>query len=60
MSTIRVIYHEQEPNFPATDNHPDAVRYPIEHPTRGVLFADAIGGEPSLAEIDAVLNHTSG
>ena len=50
MSTIRVIYG-REPNFPATDQHPDAVRYKI-----GARWVDAIGGKPSAAEIDAVLN----
>lgn len=43
MSQIRVIYHGQQPNFPATDQHPDAVRFTIQHPTRGTLFVDAIG-----------------
>lgn len=53
MSTIRCIYHPkedgtpQEPNFPATDQHPDAVRYLI-----GNYYVDAIGGEPTLAEVE--------
>jgi hypothetical protein len=55
MSTIRVIYHGEQPTFPASDNHPQAVRYMVDHPTRGKLFVDARGGEPTLAEIDAVL-----
>ena len=50
MSTIRCIY-TQEPNFPATDQHPDAQRYII-----GGLWVDAIGGEPTQTEVDAVLN----
>lgn len=49
MSTIRCIY-VVAPNFPATDQHPDAVRYQV-----GALFVDAIGGQPTLAEIEAVL-----
>lgn len=49
MSTIRCIY-TSEPAFPATDQHPDAVRYAI-----GSLWVDAIGGAPSQGEIDAVL-----
>lgn len=49
MSTIRCIY-EQEPNFPATDQHPDAVRYCI-----GARWVDAVGGEPTPAEIDKML-----
>jgi len=51
MSAIRCIYHGKEPNFPATDQHPDAVRYKV-----GLYFVDAIGGEPTQAELDAVLN----
>jgi len=47
---IRVIY-EQEPKFPATDQHPDAVRYKI-----GSLWVDAMGGKPTQAEVDAILN----
>ena len=49
MSTIRVIY-EKDPGFPATDQHPDAVRYQV-----GTKFVDAIGGQPTQAEVDAVL-----
>lgn len=49
MTTIRCIY-EKAPSFPATDQHPDAVRYQV-----GALFVDAIGGQPTQAEIDAVL-----
>lgn len=50
MSTIRIVYSE-EPNFPATDQHPDAVRYVV-----GPHIVDAIGGEPTLEEIEAVLH----
>ena len=50
MSTIRVI-HETEPPFPATDQHPDAQRYRV-----GDYYVDAIGGEPTLAEVIAVLH----
>lgn len=49
MSTIRCIYREA-PNFPATDQHPNAVRYQV-----GALFVDAIGGQPTQAEVDALL-----
>jgi len=49
MSTIRTIY-EKEPDFPATDQHPDAVRYVV-----GKWVVDAIGGEPTRAEIQAIL-----
>lgn len=47
--TIRCIYAEQ-PTFPATDQHPDAVRYFIDP-----YWVDAVGGEPSGAEVAAVL-----
>ena len=50
MTQIRCIY-SAEPKFPATDQHPDAVRYQV-----GKNWVDAIGGEPTQAEIDAVLN----
>jgi hypothetical protein len=50
VSTIRCIYDE-EPTFPATDQHPDAKRYKV-----GGRWVDALGGKPTLAEIDAVLN----
>lgn len=45
---IRVIYTE-EPNFPASDNHPDAVRYHING-----YFVDSIG-EPTEEEVTAFL-----
>ena len=49
MSTIRCIY-AKDPGFPASDQHPDAVRYVI-----GKHIVDAIGGEPTMAEIEAIL-----
>lgn len=52
MSTIRCVY-EKAPGFPATDQHPAAVRYPIN--AGPFKFADVIGGPPSQAEIDALL-----
>jgi hypothetical protein len=60
MSAIRCIYQpnadgsRRDPGFPATDQHPSAVRYPFDHPTRGLLNVDAIGGAPVQAEIDAM------
>lgn len=48
--TIRCVYHA-EPPFPATDQHADAVRYQVPP-----YWVDAIGGQPTLAEIQAVLN----
>jgi len=53
MSMIRAAY-EKEPSFPATDQHPDAVRYVI---SGGGKFtcADVINGPPMQAEVDAFL-----
>lgn len=48
--TIRCIYHDQEPSFPATAQHPDAVRYKI-----GEQWVDAVGGKPTQADVDAIL-----
>ena len=47
---IRTVY-EKEPNFQATDQHPDAVRYKV-----GKWTVDAIGGEPTPGEVLEVLN----
>lgn len=47
--TILCVY-SAEPKFPATDQHPDAARYEIAG-----KWVDAIGGEPTQAELDAVL-----
>ena len=50
MSTIRTTY-EKEPDFPASEQHPDAVRYQV-----GKRWVDAIGGKPTPAEISDVMN----
>lgn len=50
MSVIRCIY-AQDPGFPATDQHPDAVRYEING-----YFVDAIEGEPTLGEVMLLVN----
>ena len=61
MSSIRVIWRpladgsRYEPPWPATDEHPDAARYPFNHPQFGALTVDAIGGPPLQAEIDGLL-----
>lgn len=47
--TIRCMYRE-EPNFPATDQHPDAARYSVDG-----WFVDAIGGEPTAEQVQAVV-----
>lgn len=48
--TILCIYSE-EPKFPATDQHPDAVRYKV-----GNNWVDATGGMPTQSDIDAILS----
>jgi len=50
VSTIRCVY-ESEPSFPPSDQHPDALRYFV-----GARWVDAIGGSPTLAEVDAFLH----
>lgn len=54
MSQIRCVYHGGPPPFPATDQHPGAARYQV-----GGVWLDAVGGEPSQAELDAVLASTA-
>lgn len=49
MSSIRCVY-STPPKFPATDQHPDAVRYTVAG-----HVVDAIGGEPTPAEVAAFL-----
>lgn len=50
MSTIRIIY-TVEPNFPASDQHPDAVRYKV-----GDYIVDALDGEPTEKEVQTLLS----
>lgn len=50
MINIRCVY-EADPGFPATDQHPDAVRYKV-----GGYVVDAVGGEPTIDEVNAVRN----
>jgi hypothetical protein len=55
--TIRCIYQTSPPDFPATDQHPDAVRYgPLTPSKGGIVYVDAIGGQPTVAELDAILS----
>lgn len=49
MSILRVIY-EDEPDFPPTVHHPDAVRYRV-----GEYWVDAVGGNPAEDEVDETL-----
>lgn len=43
--------YQKKPNFPATDQHPDAKRYMVAG-----YVVDAVGGEPTEAEVEAHLN----
>ena len=54
MATIRVIYSE-EPTFPATDNHPEAVRYQISG-----MWVDALDGAPTAEDVQAYLDAAKG
>lgn len=56
MSQIKAIYYPQPPAFLPSMQHPDAQRFTIAHPTRGQIYVDAVGGEPTMDEIDAVFN----
>jgi hypothetical protein len=47
--TIRII-HSSEPDSPASDQHPDAVRHQI-----GAYWVDAIGAAPTLEEVETCL-----
>lgn len=50
MSTVLNIYNS-EPNFPATDEHPDAACY-----RHGPYWVHAFGGAPSQGEVASMLN----
>lgn len=57
MSTIRSIYHGAAPDFPATDQHPEARRYgPLTLADGNVVFVDALDGAPTAAEVIALLD----
>lgn len=49
MSVIRAIY-DAAPGFPASDQHPNAVRYTVAG-----KVVDAVGGQPTEQEVLAVL-----
>ena len=49
MTVIRVLY-EGEPDFPAAEAHPDAVRHQA-----GEFWVDALGGKPGCEEVDRLL-----
>lgn len=50
MSQIKCVY-EKEPRLPPTDQHPLAERFKI-----GNRWVDAVGGQPTQAEVDAAIN----
>lgn len=50
MSQIRAVYSHGVPSFPATDQHRDAERFTV-----GPYIVDAIGGAPTIDEIEAFL-----
>ena len=52
MSSIRGAYSE-DPDFPATDQHPEAVRYRVNGTVCGDVIVDAVGGEPTVEEMNA-------
>jgi hypothetical protein len=54
--SIRVIYRGNPPGFPASDQHPDAVRYGPIVVEGESYFVDAVGGEPTVQEIQQVLS----
>jgi hypothetical protein len=50
MSGQILVVYDVEPKFPATDQHPSAVRSQV-----GSQWVDAIGGTPTQAEVNAFL-----
>jgi hypothetical protein len=55
MSAIRVVYRHAPPSFPATDQHPDAERHGPYLIGGMEVWADAVGGAPSLEQVAAFL-----
>lgn len=51
MAGAILVVYGSAPSFPATDQHPSAVRYHI-----GSHWVDAIGGQPTTVDIDAFLH----
>jgi len=54
--TIRCIYRDVAPDFPATDQHPDAARFGPIIVDGATYFVDAIGAAPTAEDIRAVLS----
>jgi len=55
MSTLLYVRMDDAPPWPATDQHPDAMRYQFDVDGRTV-WVDAIGDAPSADEVRAALN----
>ena len=51
MSDIKAVYLNQAPDFPASIQHPDAIRYKV-----GEYWVDAVGGEPTAKEVADLLD----
>lgn len=51
---IRGIWQNAAPPFPPVDQHPDARRFgPITLSDGSIVFVDAVGDQPTIAEIEA-------
>jgi hypothetical protein len=59
MTVVRCVYITTPPDFPPTDQHPDALRYGPRVVDGITVLVDAIGGEPTDADIRAVLDPPS-
>lgn len=60
MNEIRCVYSGAPPAFPVRDQHPSAQRYgPIAMPDGSIVYVDAIGAQPSVEQIAAVLGTKS-
>jgi hypothetical protein len=53
--TVRVVYRNNPPDFPATSQHPNAVRYGPYNISGVSYWADAIDTEPTLEEVAAII-----
>lgn len=57
-SSIRVVYGDK-PSFPATDQHPDAVRYGPYEIFDNTYWVDAIGDKPANDDVAKCINAAS-
>lgn len=56
---IKTVY-TWKPDWPPEDNHPGAKRLEIEHATRGKLYIDYMGKEPTVDEINKHFEEAKG